>query len=187
MFAITDADKDVLLKLARSAITSALIKDSEVVRPKEISPALKEQRGCFVTLQKKGALRGCIGTIEPVRPLFSNVEENALNSAFKDPRFSPVTEDELSEIEVEISILTVPRVLEFEDGKDLMVKLKPGVHGVILSQDYRSATFLPQVWDQLPNKKEFLENLCLKGGMNRNCWKTKETSVKVYEVEHFSE
>jgi AmmeMemoRadiSam system protein A len=187
MFALTDADKDILLKLARSAIAAVLFKDLEVIRPKEASPALKEKRGCFVTLHKKGALRGCIGTIEPVRPLFSNVEENAVSSAFKDPRFPPVTPDELPEIEIEISILTVPKILEFDNGKDLLVKLKPGVHGVILSQDWRSATFLPQVWEQLPNKREFLENLCLKGGMKRNCWENSETVVKVYEVEHFSE
>lgn len=187
MFALTDEDKDMLLKLARSSIENELRKGAEVKRPKEISTALKEKHGCFVTLHKRGALRGCIGTIEPVRPLFSNVEENAINSAFKDPRFSPVTQEELPELEIEVSVLTEPKILEFEDAKDLMAKLKPGVHGVILSQGHRSATFLPQVWEQLPDKKDFLENLCLKGGMSRSCWKEKETIVRVYEVAHFSE
>ena len=187
MSPLTDEDKDILLKLARSAITAELIQGSRIERPKEISPALKKKRGCFVTLHKKGVLRGCIGTIEPVRPLFSNVEENAISAAFNDPRFPSLTKDELSFVDIEVSVLTAPEVLHFEDGKDLMLKIKPGVHGVILSQDWRSATFLPQVWEQLPDKKAFLEHLCLKGGMDGKCWQNKTTTIKVYEVEYFSE
>jgi AmmeMemoRadiSam system protein A len=187
MSALTDEDKDILLKLARSAITSELIQSSRVKRPKEISPALKEKRGCFVTLHKRGVLRGCIGTIEPVRPLFSNVEENAISAAFNDPRFPSLTKDELSTVDIEVSVLTAPEILHFEDGQDLMLKIKPGVHGVILSQGWRSATFLPQVWEQLPEKKAFLENLCLKGGMDGKCWQDKATTIKVYEAEYFSE
>lgn len=187
MSAVTGEDKDILLKLARFAIESALIKDIKLKRPENISPALQEKRGCFVTLHKEGVLRGCIGVIEPTMSLFSNVETYALNAAFKDPRFPPLKKDELPKTNIEVSLLTMPRVLEFKDWKDLMIKLKPGIHGVILSNKWNSATFLPQVWEQLPDKKEFLEHLCQKGGMGKSCWKQKETTVKIYEAEHFSE
>ena len=184
---LTDDDKQVLLTLARSAIASALVKDENVQKPEEFSPALKQKRGCFVTLHKKGALRGCIGTIEPSKPLFDGVEDNALNSAFRDPRFPALKKEELADIDVEVSVLTVPRVLEYRSVEDLLAQLKPGIHGVILSSGWRSATFLPQVWDQLPDKKDFLEQLCMKGGMQRDCWQDDDTVIKVYEAVYFSE
>ncbi|MDM8549396.1 AmmeMemoRadiSam system protein A [Desulfobacterales bacterium HSG2] len=187
MSTLTDEDKIALLKLARSVIRAELIKDSPVERPEKISPAMEEKRGCFVTLHKRGALRGCIGTIEPVKSLISGVEDNALNAAFRDPRFPSLKADELALIDVEISVLTVPRVLEWEDGEDLKRKLIPGVHGVILSNGWQGSTFLPQVWDQLPDKQLFLEHLCQKGGMKKDCWTDRETVVKVYEAEYFSE
>lgn len=187
MTTLTDKDRNALLKLARSAIEAALVKGRRVERPKDISPALREKRGCFVTLHKNRLLRGCIGIIEPVKSLVSGVEENALNAAFKDTRFPPLTRDELSAIFIEISVLTMPKILDFKDGKDLKEKLKPGVHGVILSQEGCEATFLPQVWEQLPDKKDFLEHLCQKGGMEKKCWQDRRTTVKIYEAECFSE
>lgn len=183
----TDQDRRVLLKLARSVIASELVKGAKAERPKEISPATAEKRGCFVTLHKKGALRGCIGTIEPIKPLISCVEDNALNAAFGDPRFSRLTESELSEVDIEISVLTVPQFLDYKDPDDLKAKLKPGIHGVILSKGWHSATFLPQVWEQLPDKEAFLAHLCQKAGMSATCWKDKELVVKTYEAEYFSE
>lgn len=187
MSALTDQDRKSLLKLARSTIESELIKGAKIKRPENVSPPLKEKRGCFVTLHKGGVLRGCIGTIEPVRSLVSNVEENAINAAFKDPRFPPLAINELDAVDIEVSVLTLPKILEFKDAEDLKQKLKPGVHGVILSQDWRGATFLPQVWQQLPDKEVFLENLCQKGGLERSAWKDKNTTVKIYEAEYFSE
>ncbi len=184
---LTDEDRKSLLKLARTAIEAEIQAGSKIRRPKEIAPGLKEKRGCFVTLHKNGILRGCIGTIEPVRSLVFNVEENALNAAFHDPRFPAVEMDELPAIDIEISVLTVPEKLDFKDGKDLIKKLKPKIHGVILSQGWQSATFLPQVWDQLPDREDFLEHLCQKGGMGKECWKDRETTVKVYKAEYFSE
>ena len=150
MSTFTDEEREILLKLVRSVIASKLNKKLKVERPKDISPRLTEKRGCFVTLHKTGVLRGCIGTIEPETSLVSSIEENALNAAFRDPRFPPLKADELSEIDIEISVLTVPKVLDFKDGDDLKKKLSPGVHGVILSQGFHRATFLPQVWEQLP-------------------------------------
>jgi AmmeMemoRadiSam system protein A len=148
---------------------------------------LKENRGCFVTLHKKKALRGCIGTIEPVKPLVESVEENAINSAFKDPRFPPLSADELDVVDIEISVLTVPEELAFKDPDELLKKLQPGVHGVILSSGWHKSTFLPQVWKQLPEVDKFLSHLCMKAGMNEDCWKKKDIRVQTYQAEYFSE
>jgi len=187
MATITDEDRSALLKLARSTIEAKLIKGVKVMRPEKMTSALKENRGCFVTLHKDGALRGCIGTIEAVMPLAAGVEENALNAAFRDPRFSSLEEKELKNTNIEISVLTVPQELSFKDKNDLKKKLKKGVHGVILSSGRQKATFLPQVWEQLPEVEKFLEHLCMKVGMDKNCWKNKTTRVQTYEAEFFSE
>ena len=177
----------MLLARARSAISNALSKtDAEDTRV-NIPPALNNHRGCFVTLNLRGRLRGCIGNIEPIGPLADGVERNALRAAFSDPRFPAVTADELAEIEIEVSVLTEPRQLEFTDAEDLKKKLIPGTHGVILRRDGRSAVFLPQVWDQLPDKEKFLENLCMKCGLPRHAWKEPGTRVSVYEAEYFSD
>ncbi len=180
-------DKVTLLKLARSVIKSALDKNVKAIRPETVTPELNEKKGCFVTLHKKGALRGCIGTIEPVKSLITAVEDNALNAAFRDPRFPSLTVNELSDVDLEISVLSSPTVLEYQDHEDLKNKLKPGVHGVILSNDWRSATFLPQVWEQLPDIEVFLGHLCQKAGMTDSCWMDKDIVIKIYEVEYFSE
>jgi len=132
-------------------------------------------------------LRGCIGTIEPIQPLTDGVVDNALNAAFRDPRFPPLSPEEYDDVDVEVSLLTVPEILEFHDSNDLLDKLQPGVHGVILSKGWHRATFLPQVWDQLPDKITFIEHLCQKAGMGNDCWKDSGVEVRVYTAEHFSE
>jgi AmmeMemoRadiSam system protein A len=187
MATITDEDRAALLKLARSCIEAELIKGVKVIRPEKKTPGLKENRGCFVTLHKNGTLRGCIGTIEPINPLVISVEENALNAAFRDPRFASLEEKELKYINIEVSVLTVPQELSFIDKDDLKSKLQKGVHGVILSSGRHKATFLPQVWEQLPEVENFLEHLCIKAGMGKDCWKNKTTRVQTYETEFFSE
>ena len=187
MSALTDADRKNLLILARSAIESELTADAKIKRPESNSPPLEEKRGCFVTLHKNRMLRGCIGTIEPVRSLVFNVEENAIKAAFNDPRFPPMEKNELTTVDIEISVLTVPKALDFENGEDLKKKLLPGVHGVILSREWHGATYLPQVWEQLPDKESFLEQLCQKAGMEGSCWQDTKTQVKIYQAEYFSE
>jgi AmmeMemoRadiSam system protein A len=184
---LSDEGKKALLGFARSVIESRLFSTSAIQRPKLSSPCLLEQRGCFVTLHKKGRLRGCIGTIEPVSELLVCVEENAENAAFRDPRFPALTKEELSEIDIEISMLTVPKKIQFKNGEDLKRQLTPLSHGVILSKGARRATFLPQVWKQLPQKEEFLERLCLKAGIPSDAWKDPETQVKIYRAEVFGE
>jgi AmmeMemoRadiSam system protein B/AmmeMemoRadiSam system protein A len=176
--------KSYLLRLARNSLNAAVQKKA-VTDTAEMPEVLKDNRGCFVTLTSKGDLRGCIGYIEPIKPLYLAVMENAENAALKDPRFPPVTVNELSGIKVEVSVLTKPQPLEFSTPDELLKKLVPGVHGVILRKGFYQSTYLPQVWEQLPDKLKFLEQLSLKAGMPRDGWKTSE--VRVYTAEHFSE
>ena len=169
MSELTSSDQAYLLALARHEITAMLKSGADLKRPDSLSPAVLENRGCFVTLHQNRALRGCIGTIEPEKALIDNVSDNAANAAFRDPRFSPVTLEELASIDIEISVLTPPEQLTFKDGEDLKQQLKPGIHGVILSRGWHRSTFLPQVWEQLPDKELFLSHLCQKGGMQGDC------------------
>lgn len=187
MSEFNDAEKAALLRLARSAIAAQLDAGETVARPDPLTPNLSEKRGCFVTLHINGALRGCIGSIEPVKPLVEGIEENALNAAFRDPRFPPLKPSELSKVHIEVSVLTRPEPLAFSDPEDLKAKLKPGIHGVILSKGWRQSTFLPQVWDQLPDADVFLTHLCQKAGLDANCWRDDDIGVKTYEAKYFSE
>lgn len=187
MICLSDLDRKQLLHFARSTIGNQLEHTGSVNRPRSRSGDFDQNRGCFVTLHKDGVLRGCIGTIEPTKPLARCVEENALNAAFHDPRFPPLTEDELPSVEIEISILSTPESLTYKSADELLNQLKPLRHGVILSRDWHRATFLPQVWEQIPDKRSFLEQLCLKAGLKTGCWKKDKTEVAVYEVEYFSE
>ena len=184
---LTEKDKAFLIRLARSAIEAALDAGQKEAIPDDVSPALLKKGGCFVTLHKKGALRGCIGTIEPVQSLVKSVEENAVNAAFKDPRFSSLNSEELSDIDLEVSVLSVPQKLIFKDPEDLKRQLKPGIHGVILSRGWQRSTFLPQVWDQLPDPELFLRHLCEKAGLHGDCWQDPKIEIEVYEASYFSD
>lgn len=185
MAPLSQKERERLLHLARSAIVTWLDTGASPPLPADLTPMLRQKRGCFVTLHKHGALRGCIGTIEPVKALGACVVENAINAAFCDPRFEPLESAELPAVEIEISVLTPPRELHFQDPEALKKQLEPGKHGVILSRGGCRATFLPQVWQQLPHVETFLAHLCQKGGMSGACWKDPNTRVSVYEVEHF--
>ena len=186
MSTISLEDKRYLLQLARTVILDRLGEKTSPL-PARSSPVFMEKRGCFVTLHSNGQLRGCIGIIEPIKSLIDGVKENAVHAGFQDPRFSPVTLKEMEKITIEISILTKPVPLHFENTDDLKKLLKPDVHGVILSRNYCRATFLPQVWKQLPGTEDFLGNLCQKAGLEKTCWKDTKTTVEVYEVYVFSE
>ncbi|MBI5593558.1 MAG: AmmeMemoRadiSam system protein A [Deltaproteobacteria bacterium] len=187
MSPISLEDKRYLLQLARTVILDHLGEKTSALLPPRSSPEFLEKRGCFVTLHANGRLRGCIGIIEPVTPLIAGIKENAIHAGFQDPRFSPVTLREMEKITIEISILTKPVPLVFKNADDLKKLLKPGVHGVILSRGYCRATFLPQVWEQLPETENFLGHLCQKAGMEKTCWKDTKTAIEVYEVSVFSE
>lgn len=181
---IPDDTRTYLLKLARASLDAA-VKGGKEPSVADAPAFTREKRGCFVTLTVNGQLRGCIGYIEPIKPLCDAVVDNARNAALKDPRFPAVSARELESIRVEVSVLTRPKPLAFDGPDDLLDKLVPGRDGVILQKGFHQSTFLPQVWDQLPDKVQFLQRLSVKGGMAADGWK--DASVKTYRAIHFEE
>ena len=140
-----------------------------------------------MTLHKHGQLRGCIGSLEPHQALADDVRERAVQAALEDYRFPPVQPGELSKIEIEISRLTQPAVLDYASADDLLLKLNPALDGVILRDGSRRATFLPQVWKQIPGQVEFLSQLSAKLGAPRDLWRRNLLEVLTYRVEEFHE
>jgi AmmeMemoRadiSam system protein A len=185
---LTEDQGRFLLKLARQTIEQELFaRKGEEPDEAKLSPLFQERRGTFVTLTEKGQLRGCIGHIIPQETLIEGVRENAINAAFRDPRFHPLGRDEWKDVKIEVSILTDPKPLPYTDAQDLLAKLRPGIDGVIVKKGYHQATFLPQVWDQLPDKKEFLTHLCYKAGLDGDAWMTGHVEVSTYQVQAFEE
>jgi len=146
-----------------------------------------EYFGTFVTLRLKGQLRGCIGTVTASEPIKEVVMRNAISASFHDPRFSPLSIEELENVEIEVNILSQPELLEYTDADDLIAKLRVNIDGVIIQQGSASATFLPQVWKQLLQTEEFLSHLCLKAGLPAEIWRTDKLEVRTYQVQYFSE
>lgn len=185
---LTNADKKYLLSLARQAIESQL---HNLPLPKvddnALSPILREEGASFVTLTSQGYLRGCIGALEPYQSLAADVIEHAIAAAFQDYRFPPVQINELPDIQIEISYLTRPVELKYTDPCALPELLKPGIDGVVLRDGIRRSTFLPQVWEKIPEPVEFLEHLCMKMGAQPDLWRRKKLQVLTYEVEEFHE
>ena len=181
----TKREKSFLLNLARKNIVNHF-KNYKIKEPENISEKLKEMSGCFVTLTENRSLRGCVGYIYPVKPLYMCVIENSINAAFKDKRFSPVSKNETNKIKIEISVLSKPKKVN-TIGNKLKNILVPGKYGVILRNGMKSATYLPQVWKQIPNKEQFLNYLCLKGEMKQDCWKDNKTDVYFYEDFSFND
>jgi len=157
------------------------------VNARDVPPKLAETKACFVTLTEGGELRGCIGHILPQEPLYQAVVDNARNAATRDPRFLPVQPGEADKIKIEISVLTEPQPLSFSSPEDLLNKLKPEEDGVLLQIGSRGATFLPQVWEQLPDKVEFLDHLAQKAGCAPDDWRGRSVNVSIYHVEAFKE
>jgi AmmeMemoRadiSam system protein A len=185
---LSDEDKRILLHIARESMECAVKKQKlSELDLKSMSGLLRDNGASFVTLTVNGELRGCIGALEPYQPLALDVREHAIAAALEDPRFPPVSPKELDQIEVEVSRLTVPQRLEYSDANDLLAKLRPNVDGVILRDGFRRATFLPQVWEKIPDKEDFLENLCYKMGTSPNLWRQKHLEVLIYQVEEFRE
>ena len=183
---LKNEEEKILLKIARETLESYIRNRSiPSINESSLSENLKENKGCFVTLYKNGNLRGCIGSILPIEPLYRCVIRNTINAAVNDMRFLPVREEELKDIKIEISVLSIPKKLEFKDWRELLNKLE-GREGVIIKIHHKQATYLPQVWKIFENKEEFLSNLCLKAGANIDCWK-KKAEIYVYEAEVFEE
>lgn len=181
-------EKKYLLSLARRAIKHYLESGRVLeIGAEDPPPKLKEKKACFITLTIEGNLRGCIGHILPRQELYRDVIENAVFAAFQDPRFYPLDREEFSKIKIEISILTVPTPLEFASSSDILSGLEPEKDGVILKRGVYQATFLPQVWEELPQKEVFLGHLCRKAGLEADCWKASDIKVERYQVEAFGE
>ncbi|MGB3210789.1 MAG: AmmeMemoRadiSam system protein A [Desulforhopalus sp.] len=180
-----DRHGQMLLRLARKAIAEKI--DTGTVSLAVDEPALSTEAATFVTLKLAGELRGCIGNLEPVGALWEGIRDNAVNAAFHDHRFSPLTRDELPAVEIDISILSSPKPLEYEDSEDLLAKLRPDVDGVILRYGRQSATFLPQVWRQLPSPEQFLGHLCRKAGLAQDFWHHAKPDIETYQVQSFEE
>jgi len=181
-------EKAYLLHLAREALVAELSgRPAPEVPPDRLTPGIAREAACFVTLTESGRLRGCIlDSFTPHEPIYRNVMRNVILAAESDPRFPPVSLEELDRITIEISVLGRPRTLEFDGPEELLVKLRPGIDGVILTTRSGTSTYLPQVWEQLPDPELFLTELCRKQGAAGDCWQSGDL-VETYEVEHFSE
>jgi uncharacterized protein len=185
---LTDEEKQLLLRLARQALLDAVNnRPRSLLDLNGLPESLQKPGATFVTLTWRDALRGCIGAIEPYLPLAEDVREHARAAALEDYRFPPVRPAEVEEIVIEISRLTIPKPLDYEGPVDLLDKIRPGIDGVILVDGFHRATFLPQVWDKLPDKVTFLEHLCQKMGAPADAWRRKKLQVSIYQVEEFHE
>jgi len=179
-------ERGVLLTLARKSIQSGLDRGNRLtIRTEDYSERLREKRACFVTLNKSSVLRGCIGHLEAVQPLVADVVENAYSAAFRDPRFPPLQSSELDSLDIHISVLTPASLLPFTSERDLVDKLQPGIDGLIIQSGSRRGTFLPSVWESLPEPREFLRHLKLKAGMTADYWSDDILTYR-YTTESFS-
>lgn len=185
---LTAEERQILLTLAREAIREAL---SDAAAPElaleQLPPRLQAKGAAFVTLTLDGQLRGCIGSLQAHRPLAADVQRHAVDAAFDDPRFPPLMDSEFPTLRIEISVLSEPQPVAYTDPQDLLQKLRPGVDGVVLERGWNRATFLPQVWEQLPEPEQFLGHLCQKAGLPANAWRWPDIKISLYQVEKFME
>ncbi len=177
----------VVTRLARQRIAEAMGVDYPAVDvPDSFRMALLEPGATFVTIKENGSLRGCIGSLEARRPLQDDLTANAVAAAFHDPRFAPLGPDEFDRIDIEVSILTPIRRLVADSEQAVIAQLRPGVDGVVLALGTHRATFLPQVWDELPDPSVFLAHLRDKAGIPQGVWDP-EIQVSTYQVNRYRE
>jgi AmmeMemoRadiSam system protein A len=185
---LTAQEQHSLLQIARQSLEHAVRgQPLPDIALDSLSPRLQAQGASFVTLTIQGNLRGCIGALEPYQPLALDVSEHAAAAALHDYRFPKVEPDELANICIEVSCLTLPVPLVYRNAQELLDQLVPGLHGVMLRDEGRRATFLPQVWEKIPDPADFLDNLCYKMGAAPDLWKRKPLEVSLYQVEEFHE
>jgi AmmeMemoRadiSam system protein A len=190
MSGLSEHHGQLLVKLARTTIADQLGRQlsENAVDPDRLEDDIFQARyATFVTLTLEGQLRGCIGSLSAVEPVAANVKKNAVNAAFHDPRFSPLSAEEFERVLIDISILSEPVRLDYSDADDLLAKLRPGIDGVLIRKGAASATFLPQVWEQLPAPQDFLGHLCLKAGLSSKAWRRGDLEVQIYQVQYFKE
>ncbi len=179
-------EQESLLELAFQAVkATAEGEDLPHIDLEQLPDRLRHPAATFVTLSRDGALRGCIGTTQVTHPLAQDVVMRAQSAASLDPRFPAITPDELTDLDIEISLLTTPQPLSFSDPDELLKALGDECYGVILKRGIHRATFLPQVWDRVPDAQTFLELLCQKASLHRDAWKSGEVEVEIYRVESF--
>ena len=168
---LTEQQQKELLRQARKVITRGCQQGLPPEVDYQDQPTVFQRpAACFVTLQKHGQLRGCIGSLEPQRPLLDDVLHNAFASAFRDTRFPLVQEQEIPDISIEISVLTPQQSINAPSEEVLLKVIRPGIDGLVIRAGFYSATFLPQVWEQLPDPKDFLAHLKQKAGMPVDYW-----------------
>jgi AmmeMemoRadiSam system protein A len=182
---LTDEQGKELLRTARQTIAAKLGSEEEATPSAD--PGLAVSCGTFVTLKINGTLRGCIGNLQAAGSVLDGVKRNAENAAFHDPRFRPLGAEELEQVQIDVSVLSPPQILQYRDADDLIKKLKPGTDGVILKLGSAGATFLPQVWEQLPKPELFLDHLCQKAGLNAAAWRSEHPRIEIYQVQAFEE
>ena len=181
-------ERRLLLSLARQSIEHAVHGRRFEPDLKALPPRLSEDGVCFVTLfMPGGELRGCIGGLEATQPLALDVCQHAASAALEDYRFNPIRPAEVPLLQIEISRLTRPERLEYEQPEDLLRLLCPKRDGVVLRDGFQRATFLPQVWDKLPDPEAFLSHLCQKMGASPDLWRRRKLQVEIYQVEEFCE
>ncbi len=184
MSGIPENPGKVLLPIARATISNAVGRSGAGAA--EDSPWLLEQGACFVTLTQHEQLRGCIGTLEAHRSLLLDVKANAQAAAFHDPRFSPLTDAELDHTKIEISLLSAMQPLQFSGAHDALAQMRPGIDGVVFEFGRYRSTFLPQVWEQLPDVAAFMAHLKQKAGLPPDFW-AKEVKLSCYTVSKWKE
>ena len=169
--ALNPQQRAYLLELAGCSIRHGLAHGKPLaLDASQLEPALNMQQASFVTLELRGQLRGCIGSLEALRPLAEDISANAYAAAFRDPRFSPVSEGEVEELELHVSLLTPAEMMQFDSQADLIRQLTPGIDGLILEEGTLRGTFLPSVWESLPEPVEFLRQLRNKAGLSPDYW-----------------
>ena len=180
---ITPQDRLALLNTARDSINYGLLHNT--VLPVELgdySPLLQSKGASFVTLNIRQQLRGCIGTLEAYQPLITDVSQHAFDAAFQDPRFAPVSKIEIEQLEIHISILTPAEPIEFSSEQDLLRQLEPGKDGLIIEDSSHRATFLPSVWEQLPEPVDFLDHLKAKAGLGKSDWHSEMRASRYHAI-----
>jgi len=174
----TDTEQEALLRIAYDAIAHGVRNGIPgVIESANYTDRLRTISATFITLKIADALRGCIGTLEAVRPLIRDVHENAFAAAFRDPRFPPVAERELTGLQIGISVLSCPEPMAFGSEQDLLDQLRSGIDGLILEEGYHRSTFLPAVWESLPQPQAFFRQLKLKAGLSPDHW---SDTLRVY-------
>lgn len=185
---LSPAEAEQLLEIARRALNEA-IETEQQWEPdlRQLPEALCAPGSSFVTLFTRGELHGCIGSVEYRRPLALDVAHNAVSAALRDPRFPPLTADELTETEIEVSVLTPMQPCPYRDLADLAAKVRPGIDGVLVERGWQRGLLLPQVWEKLPDPQQFLAHVALKANASVSIYRASGTTVHVFQVHHYSQ